>query len=342
MLSIIIPLYNREELIKNSLDSVLMQTNPHWECLVVDDGSTDNSCDVVEEYAKNDPRIILLRRTEDRPKGPSACRNIGCEHAKGEYVYYLDSDDILEPHFCENISEQFEDNPGIDFIAVHVALFRGSIHDLEWLPPAPVPDIPVLDYFLFHSFKASTQTFCWRKTLLDKFPRHWPEDMRRGVDRVCYYRILTKQPKGMWWKKRIQLYLRIPKTTLFASPNDRISNQKDSFYLSQHFVVATRVFEAYRTNGLLNNKSLTLYLNYCLNRERNILLHRQFQAAKSFYREILSVSTEFHMSSKYGWMAYLYMKVWWLFPFHKLAQRLFSVIKTSVCSFMKTSKTLKN
>lgn len=95
LVSIIIPAYNRADLIGETLDSVLAQTYPHWECIVVDDHSTDNTWEIVEGYCQRDSRIKLFRRPEDRPKGANACRNYGVELSSGEYLNFLDSDDLI-------------------------------------------------------------------------------------------------------------------------------------------------------------------------------------------------------------------------------------------------------
>ncbi|WP_372938266.1 glycosyltransferase family 2 protein, partial [Seonamhaeicola sp.] len=86
LVSIIIPTYNRAHLIGETLDSVLAQTYTHWECIVVDDGSSDHTSQVVATYCKNDARFQYHQRPLDRPKGANACRNYGFELSKGEYI----------------------------------------------------------------------------------------------------------------------------------------------------------------------------------------------------------------------------------------------------------------
>lgn len=99
LVSIIVPTYNRAHLIGETLDSVLAQTYINWECIVVDDQSTDNSEEVIAKYIKKDSRILYQKRPANKLKGPSSCRNYGVKKSIGEYVIFLDSDDILEP-FC--------------------------------------------------------------------------------------------------------------------------------------------------------------------------------------------------------------------------------------------------
>lgn len=93
--SIIIPVYNRELLIAESLDSILQQSYSNWECIVVDDGSTDATEKIILKYCKNDSRFKYYKRPTDRLKGANACRNYGFELSKGNYIQWFDSDDLM-------------------------------------------------------------------------------------------------------------------------------------------------------------------------------------------------------------------------------------------------------
>lgn len=95
LVSIIIPTYNRAHLIGETLDSVLAQTYQNWECIVVDDGSTDNTDEVMAGYIAKDSRFQYYHRPADRLPGGNAARNYGFEVSKGEYVQWFDSDDLM-------------------------------------------------------------------------------------------------------------------------------------------------------------------------------------------------------------------------------------------------------
>jgi glycosyltransferase involved in cell wall biosynthesis len=96
--SVIIPCYNRERLLGETLDSLRGQTYSDWEAIVVDDNSQDNSVEVGHRYGRLDSRIHAVSRQGDR-KGGNICRNQGLALAQGEYIVFLDSDDLLSP-FC--------------------------------------------------------------------------------------------------------------------------------------------------------------------------------------------------------------------------------------------------
>jgi glycosyltransferase involved in cell wall biosynthesis len=106
--SIIIPLYNAERYISETLDSVLAQTYQNWECLIIDDGSKDSSRDIVLDYCKNDSRIQYHWQVN---AGASSARNMGVELSKGQYIQYLDADDLLLP---DKIKKMLEESKKLD------------------------------------------------------------------------------------------------------------------------------------------------------------------------------------------------------------------------------------
>lgn len=112
-ISIIIPNYNRGDLISETLDSVLSQDYGIWEAIVVDDGSTDNSELVVNEYAKKDNRILFFSRNRN-PGGAPVCRNIGLDKSSGDYVIFLDSDDLLADFCLSQRVKMIRENPDKD------------------------------------------------------------------------------------------------------------------------------------------------------------------------------------------------------------------------------------
>lgn len=97
LISIIIPIYNSEKYLRKCIDSVISQTFNDWEMILIDDGSTDNSGSICNEYA-SDSRVIIKHAQNG---GVSKARNMGLRLAKGDYVTFMDSDDWLEPNAFE-------------------------------------------------------------------------------------------------------------------------------------------------------------------------------------------------------------------------------------------------
>lgn len=123
LVSIIIPSYNRATIIHETLNSVENQIYTNWECIVVDDGSTDNTISVVEGYCEKDNRFKSFVRPVHKLKGPSACRNYGVEKANGDYIIFLDSDDLLATFCLQERMKAFEANKQCDFLVFQMERF---------------------------------------------------------------------------------------------------------------------------------------------------------------------------------------------------------------------------
>ena len=98
LVSIITPCYNGAEYVRETIESVISQTYPEWEMIVVDDGSKDHSADIVREYEARDSRIRLVQQ---KNAGSAAARNNGIRRAEGQYIALLDADDLWHPDFLE-------------------------------------------------------------------------------------------------------------------------------------------------------------------------------------------------------------------------------------------------
>jgi len=99
LVSIITPCHNSSEFVAQTIDSVLAQTYENWEMILVDDGSTDNTVQIIEEYMKKDSRIRLIKLEKNCE--PAVARNRAIEEARGRYIAFLDSDDIWLPEKLE-------------------------------------------------------------------------------------------------------------------------------------------------------------------------------------------------------------------------------------------------
>lgn len=107
LISVIIPVYNVEEYLRECVDSVIKQTYANLEIILVDDGSTDSSGKICDEYAEKDSRITVIHKNNE---GPSKTRNAGLKRATGKYIYFLDSDDFIAENAIENLASTAESN----------------------------------------------------------------------------------------------------------------------------------------------------------------------------------------------------------------------------------------
>lgn len=121
LISIVIPCYNASNFIKETLQSILVQNEDRFEIIIVDDGSTDNSKQIIHSFS--DTRIHYLFQTN---QGVSASRNNGLKYAKGSYVIFFDADDIMAPDFIKSRVEFLEQDTNIDFVCGEVQKFDES------------------------------------------------------------------------------------------------------------------------------------------------------------------------------------------------------------------------
>jgi len=125
LVSIIIPLYNRQSLIRETIDTLRSQTYSNFECIIIDDHSTDESFRTARTYTDGDSRFIIKERTS-KVKGAPSCRNEGMSMATGDYLMFLDSDDLLAEHCLEERINLARKNPKLDFIVTHIGIFKGD------------------------------------------------------------------------------------------------------------------------------------------------------------------------------------------------------------------------
>ena len=107
MISIIIPVYNVAPYLDQCLESVINQTYTDWECILVNDGSTDNSGDICDSWAQKDNRIHVIHQNNS---GVSVARNKGLDIARGEFITFIDSDDWIDKFFLESMFKHSKDS----------------------------------------------------------------------------------------------------------------------------------------------------------------------------------------------------------------------------------------
>jgi glycosyltransferase involved in cell wall biosynthesis len=133
IISIIIPVYNREHLLSETLDSIIAQTFINWECILVDDISTDKSYSVMQRYKEKDKRFKTFIRPNTIKKGANPCRNFGFLKASGAYIKWFDSDDIMLPeHLSVAYNTLVENN--LDFVFTDTVNFSHETGELMGNP----------------------------------------------------------------------------------------------------------------------------------------------------------------------------------------------------------------
>lgn len=218
LVSIIIPTYNRAHLIGETLDSISQQTHTNWECIIVDDGSTDNSEFVISKYIALDSRFQYHHRPSDRPKGGNAARNYGFELSKGEYINWFDDDDIMLADFLQIKISNFT-------LDVNLVICSGNYVDdlLQHKSQIKLNENSNLfkEYVLWR-LQILTPSILFRKSFLEN-KNLFSLNISRGQEAELFSRLFFKLPKKSYKIINSPLFL-------YRQHNETIST-KHNYYV---------------------------------------------------------------------------------------------------------------
>jgi glycosyltransferase involved in cell wall biosynthesis len=195
MLSIIIPCYNRANLIEETLISIIHQSYKNWECIIIDDGSTDNTLDILKFYVLKDSRFRFYTRPKNIKKGASSCRNYGYTLSNGDFICWFDSDDIMPFNSIEDRINAFFLND-CDFVLGKVLKFDHSSNEIIRENSnllLPVIKNPASEYLL-GNFWFQTSAPIFKKSFLEKFSYHFDESLTFNDETEFYVRLLLSNP----------------------------------------------------------------------------------------------------------------------------------------------------
>lgn len=202
MLSVIIPCYNYGHLIAETIESIINQTYTNWEIIVIDDGSTDNTEQIINDFIKRDSRI-KYRKKENA--GPSAARNLGISISNGSYIQFLDADDLVQRRKFEAHISKFESDPDLDIVYGNIryitknysndrkitSTFWGS--DREWTRDISGWGKDILPEALKGNF-AHLSTTIYTRRIVDKVGK-FDESKRAAEDYHFLIRCIIKNAK---------------------------------------------------------------------------------------------------------------------------------------------------
>lgn len=262
LVSIIIPSFNREDLLSETLDSVLNQTYENWECIIVDDDSTDTTPQIGRRYAAGDRRIVFLKRPAERPKGAASCRNVGLESAKGEYIQFLDSDDLLHSAKLEFQIKCLMQNDELSLATGKWGWFNGEkqLKDrfkfcLEIYRNYKKPISLLNDMGLFNTF-FPPHIYLLPKALIELAGK-WNEKLSNNDDGEFFTRIILKASKILFVPEALAYY-RIDNTNKLSelSSEDKFESAILSWKL-----IETHIRREYPSNSsfYVRNAKFILY-----------------------------------------------------------------------------------
>jgi GalNAc5-diNAcBac-PP-undecaprenol beta-1,3-glucosyltransferase len=303
--SIIMATYNRAHLIAEMLDSVKQQKYTQWECIIVNDGSTDDTDLVVQKYSEHDKRFRYVYRPQNYGKGLPGCRNYGLDIANGEYVVFFDDDDVVHPQllelsvkgissgmydFCQYRKQWFAEHRPDSKLQTHVEMERTLNHTY-------ISDL------ITYKYPMASCTVLWKKSFLSE---RFDDTLQYAEEWEYYNRLFLHHPafKGLVLKNTLYYNRKHPQSNtgeFFNADTKRIqSHSKASYLLLCNYIKSEYTL----------NKSVTQYL-------LNILIRNR---AKEMYTESVKLLTSEYMYRLYRQLAYLCYPFY--YPVYKVLHKL--------------------
>lgn len=271
LVSIIIPTYNRAHLIGETLDSVLAQTYPNWECIVVDDGSTDTTDEVVQQYLDSDTRFQYHHRPADRPKGANACRNYGFEVSKGQFIMFLDSDDLFIDTTIGN-RVKYLLNEKIDLLITNSQAFNKCIGDSKILWNLMNENHTHKD-LIIRFFKSdmpwSTNSVTWNKIFFKKI-KGWNEGLTAWQDWEIHCKSLFYNPK-------IMIVNALPDNFFRNSQHSKIGDSFTSLaYIKSLYLIVCEIDRLLKKHTLESEKVINHFNDFVIHKTIILALKNRY------------------------------------------------------------------
>lgn len=205
LVSIIIPLYNSEHFICETLDSIANQSYENWECIIVDDGSTDNSFSVVSKYCTNKKKFQLFKRPSTYNPGGSGARNFGLDMSKGIYIQWFDSDDLMHESMLEQKVNAFEEDTHA--VICQTVPFKDSLKNLIGKPTNIISENKFVDLFL-GKITYYTPGPIWSKSFLTDVKIRFNENLLNIQEWEFYSKILLLSNVNINYVNKPLIYYR--------------------------------------------------------------------------------------------------------------------------------------
>lgn len=272
LVSIIIPTYNRAHLLGETLNSVLAQTYPNWECIVVDDDSIDDTENMVQAYAAQDHRIHYHKRPEYKFKGAPGCRNFGKKIARGEFLIFFDSDDLMLKTKLEDHIKILRKH-GVDYSISKFDNFNevGQFPELAY-DTNQEGFVDIGEYLMMNTFWGTIDVVFKAEPIKNRF---FDEELKSGQEYNFFCGLLTESNLRGYFFNQTTSLRRLHERTI---QSDQKKNRYT--YALNKFQIFWRTYQLVKFSG--NNRYICFLLkraqSYCYELAAQSKLH------KSFYR----------------------------------------------------------
>lgn len=275
LISVIIPVFNREKLILETLNSVLFQSYRNWECIVIDDKSTDDSYSKALDYSLRDKRIRVFKN--NLVQGASSCREFGKRISNGQLLIFLDSDDVIAPWSLETRAQFFMRNPNLDVLLSNGIQFNSKNRELFGYSTI-YADQNVLDSFLQMQIVFQTTTPTWKKSFLIKHNICWDPEIIQLDDVDFALQCFICNPNYSWGSIIPDYFLRKE-----DDPNALTSNDK----IVQKVLSNLNTYDKWISTTKYGLKLRQFYPDYMLRKLEFLLSKQELDVLVNCHRNVL-------------------------------------------------------
>lgn len=216
-ISVIVPIYNMENLLKRALDSVLAQSFADWECLLIDDGSTDNSSQICDEYVKKDSRFRVFHKKNG---GVSSARQCGIDNALGTYTIHMDPDDWIDGEMLESLFYTAETNDA-DMVICDFMIENKSGSHYDCQKPVSLHYFEIMKQLLLMKLHGSCCNKLIRRSCYVENKVFFPNQMIMWEDLFVCCRLLQSNIKVVYLPRPFYHYDRISNDASVVSSASR-------------------------------------------------------------------------------------------------------------------------
>lgn len=215
-ISVVIPVYNVAPYLKACLDSVVVAAlNNNVEIICVDDGSNDGSGEMLDQYAQRVPQITVLHQSN---AGVGAARNMGVRHSRGEWIGFVDADDMVAPNLFVWLENQIQRNHDVDMFG-YEALHFVAAEEVKWTVSDAVREVDLRSYLPMDMINRDLWSCFYRRELL---PDHLFRPYTRGEDRLFVGEVLTRVRSALVTDQALYAY----RGRCGSAMNSRVSARK--------------------------------------------------------------------------------------------------------------------
>lgn len=279
LVSILIPNFNKQRFVVEMMDSIISQSYQNWECIIVDDHSTDESFDLLVEISEREPRLKVVKRPDSLPKGANSCRNHAFSLSTGDFIQWFDSDDIMFPNCIKDKMDFIKNNQKINFVAskAEIVYEEGYVGNKKFKQTITADDV-IADYLKFKVLFITAGPL-FRRKVFDKVGL-FRLGLKKHQEWELFFRVVLAYPKWGVLNKTTYQY-KINNESISAKISGRMKLVKAEIHAIKTAISPAKNPFVYLIPSSTRRYFLLRYLKFCL-------IHWRSEDALWFAKQYLS------------------------------------------------------